>query len=154
MEPFLISIQTNMLTIDFDDFKFDIVPTSRSIEEDGVPYRDWLTLNVKITDGNFSGSVQWLTMPAEIKKFQQDLSQAYQSLIAGHFDIDPVQLSGIEPQFLLAIRVANAWGHLFAQYTMKGSPDGPELKGSFGLDQSFLPEWIRDLDELLEFRGH
>ena len=93
-------------------------------------------------------------MPAEIKKFQQDLSQAYESLIAGNFDIDPIQLSGIEPQFLLAIGVANAWGHLFAQYTMKDSPDGPELKGSFGLDQSFLPEWIRDLDELLEFRGH
>lgn len=143
-----------MLTIDSDDFKFDIEPISRSIEEDGGPYMDWLTLNVKITDGNFCGSVQWLAMPAEIKKFQKDLSQAYKSLIAGNFDIEPVQLSGIEPQFLLAIRVANAWSHLFAQYTMKGSLDGPELKGSFGLDQSFLPEWIRDLDALLEFRSH
>ena len=143
-----------MLTIDFDDFKFDIEPISRSIEGDGGPYMDWLTINVKITDGNFSGSVQWLVMPTEIQKFKQDLSQAYQSLIAGNFDIDPFQLSGIEPQFLLAIGVANAWGHLFAQYTMKDSPDGPELKGSFGLDQSFIPEWIRDLDALLEFRSH
>nr|WP_271463259.1 hypothetical protein [Acidovorax sp. NCPPB 4044] len=114
---------------------------------------DWLTLRVKITEGDFSGIVQWLVMPMEIEKFRKGLSQVYQSLIAGRRDIEPIELSGIEPHFSLTIGLANAWGHLFAQYTMKDSPDGPELKGSFGLDQSFLSQWIRDLDELLEFRS-
>ncbi|CAM3559613.1 hypothetical protein [Paracidovorax anthurii] len=142
-----------MLDIDFDDFKFSIEPLSRQTEGAGGRYMDWLSLEIKVKENEFNGRVRWLVMPAEILDFKEKLSRVYESLISGEKNIKPIELSGVESNFSLVISIANAWGHLFAQYTLKDSPDGPTLQGSFGLDQSYLPQWIGDLNDLLDFRG-
>ncbi|WCM91212.1 hypothetical protein M5C99_12325 [Acidovorax sp. NCPPB 2350] len=142
-----------MLDIDFDDFKFSIEPLSRQTEGAGGSYMDWLSLEIKVKENEFNGRVRWLVMPAEILDFKEKLSRVYESLTSGEKNIKPIELSGVEPNFSLVISIANAWGHLFAQYTLKDSPDGPTLQGSFGLDQSYLPQWIGDLNDLLDFRG-
>ncbi|WP_152969454.1 WapI family immunity protein [Paracidovorax avenae] len=142
-----------MLDIDFDDLKFSMEPLSRQTEGNGGPYMDWLKLEVKVMDGNFSGRVHWLAMPSEIIEFRNKISQMYESLACGKRDIDAISFSGVEPDFSLVMSVANSVGHIFAHYTLKNSPDGPTLQGSFGLDQSYLPRWIEALDEMLEFRG-
>ncbi|WP_152033826.1 WapI family immunity protein [Paracidovorax avenae] len=142
-----------MLDIDFDDLKFSMEPLSRQTEGNGGPYMDWLKLEVKVMDGNFSGRVHWLAMSSEIIEFRNKISQVYESLACGKRDIDAISFSGVEPDFSLVMSVANSVGHIFAQYNLKNSPDGPTLQGSFGLDQSYLPGWIEALDEMLEFRG-
>ncbi|WP_157768771.1 WapI family immunity protein [Paracidovorax avenae] len=142
-----------MLDIDFDDLKFSMEPLSRQTEGNGGPYMDWLKLDVKVMDGNFSGRVNWLAMPSEIAEFRSNISRFYESLAYGGRDIDSITFSGVEPNFSLTMSVANSVGHIFAHYTLKNSPDGPTLQGSFGLDQSYLPRWIEALDEMLEFRG-
>ncbi|WP_157836543.1 WapI family immunity protein [Paracidovorax oryzae] len=142
-----------MLDIDFDDLKFSMEPLSRQTEGNGGPYMDWLKLEVKVMDGDFSGRVNWLVMPSEIAEFRKNISQIYESLVCGGKDIESITFSGVEPDFSLSMSIANSVGHIFAQYTLKNSPDGPTLQGSFGLDQSYLPRWIEALDEMLEYRG-
>ncbi|MDA8446682.1 WapI family immunity protein [Paracidovorax valerianellae] len=140
-----------MLNIDFDNLNFSMQPIARQTEAGGGPYMDWLKMEIKVTENDFYGKVNWLVMPAEIEKFKNSLSHAYQVLIAGGGKINPFELSGVEPNFSMLITVANPWGHLFVQYTLKDSPDGPTLNGSFGIDQSYLPQWIADLEDLLKF---
>ncbi|WP_152034601.1 WapI family immunity protein [Paracidovorax avenae] len=141
------------MKIEHPDAIIFINPISRHVEEQGGPYLDWIVLQISISTKAFNGASDWSVMPFEIKKFKDELSFFYESLVNGNPSAGSVCFSGIEPHFSLNLELIDLVGHISVKYCLHDFPVGPKLQGEFEIDQSYLPQMIGDLDDLLDFRG-
>ena len=113
-------------------------------------YEDWITCDVRVRVPNFSGSFTWQVMASELASLAVDLESASrhigQSLV--------VRFSPAEPNVTLEFAF-NELGQIAGQYRFRGEETGfePELAGSFGADQSYLPGIIGELRSLLSEAG-
>lgn len=133
-----------MLEIQSEAFLLRLTPVARRVEGYGGPYLDWIELRVQIEVPGFSASTRWEAMPAELGRFRQQLTQ----LPGG----SEAELSGAEPGFVLRLKAVALGGILGTFELQADPPDGATLQGSFGIDQTYLTDLVRQVDTLMEFR--
>jgi hypothetical protein len=123
-------------------------PIKRSVEGKGGPYFDWLTLEVSLIRPGFNVVVTWEAMPSEIEAFSK-------SILEMNKDIEPGKkavLNGVEENIEIILTMEKN-GHIPVNYNF--SPphpnEGPNIKGMFWIDQSYLPQILNQLEILLTY---
>ncbi|WP_237707300.1 hypothetical protein [Acidovorax sp. NO-1] len=136
-----------MLEISLPDFRIALSPLERKIEGSGGPYFDWIHLQVSFQTAGLTANFQWNVMPGELSSFEKQLRSIY---------LNPTsqvsaKLESVEPGLYMRID-SNGGGNLIITYSFQPTPpDGPELNGVTGADQSFLPTIIAGISEIINF---
>ena len=136
------------MNISAPHFKLEMNPKTRLVEGNGGPYFDWITCDIDIVVPGIKANIEWIVMPSEIVRFSNGLEEIYRSLQPGSGAI----LHGAERNFELRVDLMDRGG-LRCEYRLQASAaDGATLTGYFEIDQSYIPEMITDLNQILDFR--
>jgi hypothetical protein len=130
------------------DLDLIIEATNRTVEGDGGPYLDWIECKVRISVEGFTGGIPWRVMPAELRSFVGGLQGMYDTLTPGTVAV----LESVEPGVRLQLTLFTA-GHLQGAYDLQNGPLGPRLSGTFTMDQTYLPDLVAGVCQLLETPG-
>ena len=136
-----------MLEIALPDFRIVLSPLERKIEDSGGPYLDWIHLQVSFQTAGLTANFQWNVMPGELSSFEKQLRSIY---------LNPTSqisatLESVEPGLYMKVD-SNGGGNLIITYSFQPTPpDGPELNGVTGADQSYLPKIIAGISEIINF---
>ena len=133
-----------MFEIRAQGFLLGVTPVERRTEGQGDSYLDWIEMRVEVRVPGFTGMARWEAMPAELGRFRQQLTQLP--------DGSEAELSGAEPGFVLRLKAVALGGILGTFELQADPPDGATLQGSFGIDQTYLTDLVRQVDTLMEFR--
>ena len=127
----------------------EIEVTSRICDSDApAPYDSWLECTVHIQVPAFSGSIHWNAMGVDFARFREELVRLYENVGTPR----SATLAGLEPGVKLSLAMMEG-GQVAGEYEFTDfgghGADAPILAGTFGLDQSFLPDLIREVDGIL-----
>lgn len=129
------------LDLGLGDLRLRIRVIERLLEEAGVPYRDWLKCDVRVSVPSFSGSVEWSVMPSELRALADDLARLYgQFPRRGAVTFEPT-----EPNVTLSFEITTT-GAVAGRYTLRDELiEGDVLQGQFQIEQSILPGLVNDI---------
>jgi len=135
-----------MNELNFGKLHMKIDLLNRQIEDRNKPYLDWLVCNVVVSLPNFKGQFRWSVMPSELESLAADLNMMYTEFpTPSKFTFEPV-----EPNIVLSFELTPT-GQIIGSFAFY--PDFREeqvLKGSFDIDQSYLPGIIESIRTLLK----
>lgn len=126
--------------------KLEILDRTR--EGAGGAYLEWLKFKVQATVPGFTADVTWAAMPMEFQRFRDELVQMNKMVPDAK-----AELKGIESGIKLFLKLGSR-GQIQGEYEISNQcqdPDGPALTGRFYLDQTYLPNIISEVDELLAY---
>lgn len=135
----------DMLCVDLGDgvLRMHAVATRR--EEPGGAYLEWIDVWIKLTVRGIQAEGAWSVMPDELRGFVQQIRTMHEQLRPGL----RAELSGVEPGFDLRLEALER-GAIVGDWRFQPlPPDGAWVAGHCGLDQSYLPEWIRGIESFL-----
>ena len=136
-----------MLSIDTGDFLLQMRPVATRREEPGGPYLEWLDVWIRIEVPGIQAEGAWSVMRNELRGFLQQIQSMHNQLRPGL----RAELAGVEAGFDLSLQALER-GAITGDWRFQPSPpDGACLTGHCGLDQSYLPQWIRGVESLLAF---
>src|SRR5687767_303288 len=99
------------------------------------PYDDWFWCSVLVRVPGFSGSFDWEVTVTELRAFLEDLHRAEASVGTAQ----SIMFEALEPNVTLRL-VLDEHGHILGEYQFRVSvSNGPELRGTFVADQTYLP---------------
>jgi hypothetical protein len=81
---------------------------------------------------------------ADLQRFRDELAATYGTLSG------QAELSGAEPDIRVQVAAAGALGHLRVRVELTADPQAQGHWFEYAVDQSYLPETIRQLDAVLE----
>lgn len=100
----------------------------------------WLTCEISLSAGAFSGLFDATLMVSDFASFCQDVRQLYDDLKS------PAVFNTLEGQFALTLS-GDGIGHVSVDgEVLDQAGDGNRLRFRFGIDETYLPPIIRDLD--------
>jgi len=125
-----------------DQLELEVLPVQRA--QSDTPYESWCLLRVRVRVPAFVGNFDWHATLDDLSQLAAVLKRLYETV--GQeitLDFDP-----IEPSVHLTF-VTDMAGHIRIKYKFIGQLTfGPRLSGEGVLDQSFLPQVIKDVEEL------
>jgi hypothetical protein len=135
-----------MNELNFGKLHIKIDLLKRQVEDRNKPYLDWLICNVVISLPNFEGQFRWFVMPSELESLAADLSMMYTEFpTPSKFTFEPV-----EPNIVLSFEITRT-GHIIGNFAFYPDfTDEQVLKGSFDIDQSYLPGIVDSIRTLLK----
>lgn len=135
-----------MNVLNLGELQLGIELLKRQVEERDKPYLDWLVCDVVVSLPAFKGEIRWSVMPSELERLAADLSKMHdESPAAGEVTFRPTE-SNVLISFSL-----KPTGQVLGKFAF--CPDVGEetvLKGSFKIDQSYLPEIVSGIQVLLK----
>jgi hypothetical protein len=124
----------NDVVLRADGLELTIHELNRTQGEDGNnPYDFWVNCEVLVTVPNFAGSFRWMALQKEL----ETLADEIEKLVAQIGKEAAFTFRSLEPAIELSLRM-NILGQISGRYVVTAGPDGPELRGGFGLDQTYL----------------
>jgi len=131
----------NELDLSLGDLKLNIRSIERFVEEAGMPYRDWLKCDVRVSVPSFSGSVEWDVMPGELRTLADQLQRLYDAFpTRGSVAFQPT-----EPKVTLSFEITRT-GAVAGRYEIRNEfVAGDVLAGAFQIEQSVLPRLVNDI---------
>ena len=135
----------DMLCVDLGDGALHMHAFATRREEPGGPYLEWIDLWIKLTVPGIQAEGAWSVMPDELRGFVRQIRTMHEQLRPGL----RAQLAGVEPGFDLRLEALER-GAIVGDWRFQPlPPDGAWVAGHCGLDQSYLPEWIRGIESFL-----
>lgn len=134
--------------INTDGLKLKFNVTDRTIEGSGGPYLEWFQIEINAIVPGFTAEIEWAVMQNELLNFRESLS-TMNKLVPGAI----AELKSIEPGLQLRLKLGGR-GQIDGEYLIANrfrDPEGAILQGSFGLDQSYLPKIMSEVDSLLSY---
>ena len=133
-------------TLNLGDLRLQLTLVDRQVEVVGEPYLDWLICDLAVVVPDFSGSVRWNVMPAELAKLADDLDRLFKAFP----ECGSVVFNSVEHLLTLDFSIENT-GSIRGKFCVRGDcMDGPRLSGTFVIDQTYVPELVRGLRRFLE----
>lgn len=140
-----------------EDFTFVISPFERmpDIEADPVGHLwDWIQSWVEFSVSGLKVQFQTEFTVGELKILKDEFSSHYQALIAQK-EIKPFIFRSERGQLNMVIRKVTGKDGVIVEFDIRPEPhaDSVQVKGSFGLDESFFPDILKRLDEMIEWQN-
>ena len=140
-----------------EDFTFVISPFERmpDIEADPVGHLwDWIQSWVEFSVSGLKVQFQTEFTVGELKILKDEFFEHYQAIIAQK-EIKPFIFRSERGQLNMVTRKVTSKDGVIVEFDIRPEPhaDSVQVKGSFGLDESFFPDILKRLDEMIEWQN-
>jgi hypothetical protein len=139
------------------DFTFVISPFERMPENEADPVGhlwDWIQSWVEFSVSGLKVQFQTEFTIGELKILKDEFSSHYQAIIAQK-EIKPFIFRSERGQLNMVTRKVTGKDGVIVEFDIRPEPhaDSVQVKGSFGLDESFFPDILKRLDEMIEWQN-
>lgn len=140
-----------------EDFTFVISPFERMPDNEADPVGhlwDWIQSWIEFSVSGLKVQFQTEFTVGELKIFKEEFSSHYQAIIAQK-EIKPFVFRSERVQLNMVIRKVTGKDGVIVEFDIRPEPhaDSVQVKGSFGLDESFFPDILKRLDEMIEWQN-
>ncbi len=146
-----------MFNLRNEDFTFVISPFERipDIEADPVGHVwDWIQSWVEFSVSGLKVQFQTEFTVGELKILKDEFFGHYKAIIAQK-EIKPFIFRSERGQLNMVTRKVTGKDGVIVEFDIRPEPhaDSVQVKGSFGLDESFFPDILKRLDEMIEWQN-
>lgn len=140
-----------------EDFTFVISPFERMPDNEADPVGhlwDWIQSWIEFSVSGLKVQFQTEFTVGELKILKEEFSSHYQAIIAQK-EIKPFVFRSERVQLNMVIRKVTGKDGVIVEFDIRPEPhaDSVQVKGSFGLDESFFPDILKRLDEMIEWQN-
>ncbi len=140
-----------------EDFTFVISPFERMPDNEADPVGhlwDWIQSWIEFSVSGLKVQFQTEFTVGELKILKDEFSSHYQALIAQK-EIKPFIFRSERGQLNMVTRKVTGKDGVIVEFDIRPEPhaDSVQVKGSFGLDESFFPDILKRLDEMIEWQN-
>ncbi|QEW31891.1 hypothetical protein D0N50_09485 [Erwinia billingiae] len=140
-----------------EDFTFVISPFERMPDNEADPVGhlwDWIQSWIEFSVSGLKVQFQTEFTVGELKILKEEFSSHYQAIIAQK-EIKPFVFRSERGQLNMVIRKVIGKDGVIVEFDIRPEPhaDSVQVKGSFGLDESFFPDILKRLDEMIEWQN-
>lgn len=146
-----------MFNIKDGDFTFVVSPFERVPDDEADPVRhlwDWIQSWVEFSVSGLKVQFQTEFTVGELKILREQFLAHYQAIIAQR-ELKPFNFRSERHQLLMTIRKVTGKDGVIVEFDIRPEPhaDSVQVKGSFGLDESYFPGIMKRLDEMIEWQN-
>ncbi|WP_147194812.1 hypothetical protein [Pantoea sp. CCBC3-3-1] len=146
-----------MFDIKNEEFTFAISPFERVIDNEIDPEHhrwDWIKSFVEFSVPGLKAQFQTEFTVGELLALREQFAAHHKALIAQR-EIKLFEFQSQCHQLNMVIRKAAGADGVVIEYDLRPGPhaDSVQVKGSFGLDESFFPDILKRLDEMIEWQN-
>lgn len=140
-----------------EDFTFVISPFERMPDNEADPVGhlwDWIQSWIEFSVSGLKVQFQTEFTIGELKILKDEFSSHYQAIIAQK-EIKPFIFRSERGQLNMVTRKVTGKDGVIVEFDIRPEPhaDSVQVKGSFGLDESFFPDILKRLDEMIEWQN-
>lgn len=140
-----------------EDFTFVISPFERMPDNEADPVGhlwDWIQSWIEFSVSGLKVQFQTEFTVGELKILKDEFSSHYQAIIAQK-EKKPFVFRSDRGQLNMVIRKVTGKDGVIVEFDIRPEPhaDSVQVKGSFGLDESFFPDILKRLDEMIEWQN-
>lgn len=140
-----------------EEFTFLVSPFERIPDNEADPVGhlwDWIQSWIEFSVSGLKVQFQTEFTVGELKFLKEEFSSHYQAIIAQK-EIKPFVFRSERVQLNMVIRKVTGKDGVIVEFDIRPEPhaDSVQVKGSFGLDESFFPDILKRLDEMIEWQN-
>lgn len=146
-----------MFDLHNEEFTFVISPFERMPDNEADPVGhlwDWIQSWIEFSVSGLKVQFQTEFTVGELKILKDEFFGHYQALIAQK-EIKPFIFRSERGQLNMVTRKVTGKDGVIVEFDIRPEPhaDSVQVKGSFGLDESFFPGILKRLDEMIEWQN-
>lgn len=146
-----------MFDLHNEEFTFVISPFERMPDNEADPVGhlwDWIQSWIEFSVSGLKVQFQTEFTVGELKILKDEFSSHYQAIIAQK-EINPFIFQSLCGQLNMVIRKVTGKDGVIVEFDIRPEPhaDSVQVKGSFGLNESFFPDILKRLDEMIEWQN-
>ncbi|MFC0141898.1 hypothetical protein ACFFJN_18280 [Erwinia mallotivora] len=146
-----------MFNFQNDDFTFTVSPFERVTDNeiDPVEHRwDWIKSWIEFSVSGLKVQFQTDFSVGELKMLREQFSLHYEALIAQR-EVKPYEFRSLNHQLNMNIRKVTGGDGIMVDFVLRPEPhaDSVQVKGDFGLNESYFPDILKRLDEMIEWQN-
>lgn len=140
-----------------DDFTFTVSPFERVSDHQTDPFEhlwDWIHSWIEFSVSGLKVQFQTEFTVGELKILREQFSAHYEALIAQR-EIKPFEFRSKCHQLNMVIRKVTGKDGVIVDFVLRPEPhaDSVQITGSFDLNESFFPDILKRLDEMIEWQN-
>ena len=140
-----------------DNFTFTVSPFERVSDHEADPVEhlwDWIQSWVEFSVSGLKVQFQTEFTVGELKTLREQFSAHYEALIAQR-ELKPFEFHSRCHQLNMVIRKVKGKDGVIVDFVLRPEPhaDSVQVKGDFGLDESYFPDILKRLDEMIEWQN-
>lgn len=146
-----------MFDLKSDDFTFTVFPFERVSDHGIDPVEhlwNWIQSWVEFLVSGLKVQFQTEFTVGELKTLREQFSAHYEALIAQR-ELKPFEFLSRCHQINMVIRKVKGKDSVTVDFVLRPEPhaDSVQVKGDFGLDESYFPDILKRLDEMIEWQN-
>ncbi|MCX0500563.1 WapI family immunity protein [Erwinia billingiae] len=140
-----------------EEFTFLVSPFERMPDNEADPVGhlwDWIQSWIEFSVSGLKVQFQTEFTVGELKILKHEFYGHYQAIIVQK-EIKPFIFQSLCGQLNMVIRKVTGKDGVIVEFDIRPEPhaDSVQVKGSFGLDESFFPDILKRLDEMIEWQN-
>lgn len=140
-----------------EEFTFLVSPFERMPDNEADPVGhlwDWIQSWIEFSVSGLKVQFQTEFTVGELKILKHEFYGHYQAIIVQK-EIKPFIFQSLCGQLNMVIRKVTGKVGVIVEFDIRPEPhaDSVQVKGSFGLDESFFPDILKRLDEMIEWQN-
>ncbi|MDH2066162.1 hypothetical protein [Pantoea sp. GD03673] len=140
-----------------EDFTFVISPFERIPDNEADPIGhlwDWIQSWIEFSVSGVKVQFQTEFTVGELNILKDEFAANYQAIIAQR-ELKPFIFRSERGQLNMVIRKVTGKDGVIVEFDIRPEPhaDSVQVKGSFGLDESYFPDILNRLDEMIQWQN-
>ncbi|MEW5289120.1 hypothetical protein ABW286_07985 [Erwinia papayae] len=146
-----------MFNLQNDDFTFTVSPFERVTDNeiDPVEHRwDWIKSWIEFSVSGLKVQFQTDFSVGELKILREQFLLHHDALIAKR-EVKPYEFRSLNQQLNMNIRKVTDGDGVMVDFVLRPEPhaDSVQVKGDFGLNESYFPDILKRLDEMIDWQN-
>lgn len=146
-----------MFDIKDEKFTFSVSPFERVVDNDIDPEHhrwDWIKSFVELSVPGLKVQFQTEFTVGELLVLHEQFAAHHKALIAQH-EIKPFEFQSQSHQLNMVIRKITGGDGVIIEYDLRpeAHSDSVQVKGDFGINESYFPDILKRLDEMIEWQN-
>lgn len=146
-----------MFNLHNEDFTFVVSPFERMPDNEADPdghLWDWIQTWIEFSASGLKVQFQTEFTVGELKILKDAFSDHYQAIVA-QCELIPFIFRSERGQLNMVIRKSMGSDGVIVELDLRpeSHADSVQVKGSFGLDESYFPDVLKRLDEMIEWQN-